>query len=381
MKKILLADDSITIQKVVSITFASEDYDLVIVGDGDTAIAKTKESRPDLIMADVAMPGKDGYEVCETIKNDPALSSIPVLLLAGTFEPLSEEAARKAGADDHIVKPFESEVLIQKVKTLLEGAAARAGAEMAVPEPAEPAEAELPEPAEPIEPEPIEPEPVLEEPVLEEPVLEEPVQTKPVQEEPVQAEPVLEEPTQAEPKETPAPVTSDIWEAGDFLTPSEGAGETTGVADFGFPEETPKGETPGGEAMEKPTKEEPRPKGEDFIDLILAEEAATETREEVSPAPPAPPTPPTPTTPTEEPITAPSAPEPSAPEAPVETGGEVEGIKDLGALSREKVEEIVSKVTRDIIEEIAWEVVPELAEEIIRAEILGKIKDSLAGKK
>ena len=67
-KKILLADDSITIQKVISITFANEDYDLIIVGDGDTAVAKIKEIKPDLVIADIAMPGKTGYEVCEIIK-------------------------------------------------------------------------------------------------------------------------------------------------------------------------------------------------------------------------------------------------------------------------------------------------------------------------
>jgi len=118
-KKILLADDSITIQKVISITFANEDYDLIIVGDGDTAVAKTKEVKPDLVIADIAMPGKTGYEVCEIIKKEPTLKHIPVLLLSGTFEPLNEKEATRIKADDHIVKPFESQELIEKVKNLL----------------------------------------------------------------------------------------------------------------------------------------------------------------------------------------------------------------------------------------------------------------------
>src|SRR3989338_9866510 len=118
-KKILLADDSITIQKVISITFASEDYDLIIVGDGDTAVAKIKEVKPDLVIADVAMPGKNGYEVCELIKKEPGLRHIPVLLLSGTFEPLNEKEAKRVKADNHIVKPFESQELIEKVKNLL----------------------------------------------------------------------------------------------------------------------------------------------------------------------------------------------------------------------------------------------------------------------
>ena len=127
-KKILLADDSITIQKVISITFASENYELIIVGDGESAIKRAKEARPDLIMADVAMPGKNGYEVCEAIKNDPALSSIPVLLLAGTFEPLDRPEAERVGADDSIVKPFESQQLLNKVAELLAKAPERKSA-------------------------------------------------------------------------------------------------------------------------------------------------------------------------------------------------------------------------------------------------------------
>ena len=118
-KKILLADDSITIQKVVSLTLADGDYELVTVSDGESAVEKAREIKPDLIMADVAMPGKSGYEVCETVKNDPDLKGIPVLLLAGTFDTLDAEEAQRVGADDHIVKPFESEELTGKVQELL----------------------------------------------------------------------------------------------------------------------------------------------------------------------------------------------------------------------------------------------------------------------
>ena len=83
-KNLLLADDSITIQKVVGITFANEDFKVTSVDNGDDAIAKARELRPDVILADVVMPKKNGYEVCEAVKGDPALQGIPVLLLAGT---------------------------------------------------------------------------------------------------------------------------------------------------------------------------------------------------------------------------------------------------------------------------------------------------------
>ena len=118
-KKLLLADDSITIQKVIQITFAHEDYDLTITDNGDTALTKAQEIKPDLIMADVYMPGKNGYELTTAIKQDPALQNTPVLLLAGSFEPFDEEKARSCQADDWIEKPFESQRLIDKVAELL----------------------------------------------------------------------------------------------------------------------------------------------------------------------------------------------------------------------------------------------------------------------
>ena len=118
-KTLLLADDSVTIQKVVGISFANEDVVLLTVDNGDDAVARAREARPDLVLADVMMPGKDGYEVCETLKADPELRHVPVLLLSGTFEPFDEERARRAGADGHITKPFEAQALVDQVNALL----------------------------------------------------------------------------------------------------------------------------------------------------------------------------------------------------------------------------------------------------------------------
>src|SRR5512135_1974167 len=98
-KNLLLADDSITIQKVVGITFAGEDFRITAVDNGEDAIARTRELRPDIVLADVVMPRKNGYEVCEAIKGDAELGKIPVLLLAGTFEAFDESRARAARAD------------------------------------------------------------------------------------------------------------------------------------------------------------------------------------------------------------------------------------------------------------------------------------------
>jgi len=128
-RTLLLADDSITIQRVVGITFANEDYEITTVDNGDDAVAKAKEIKPDIILADVIMPKKNGYEVCEAIHGDPELTRIPVLLLAGTFEAFDENRAREVGAAGYITKPFESQALIDKVNQLVKGGAAPLAAE------------------------------------------------------------------------------------------------------------------------------------------------------------------------------------------------------------------------------------------------------------
>ncbi len=151
-KKLLLADDSITIQKVIGITFANEDYDLTIVDNGDAALQKAQADKPHLILADVFMPGKNGYELCAAVKQDPGLKDVPVLLLTGTFEPFDEEKAVSSGANGWIAKPFESQALIEKVEKLIAGGAPAAAA--APPTPPQPA---APAPAQPAAPTPAAP--------------------------------------------------------------------------------------------------------------------------------------------------------------------------------------------------------------------------------
>ena len=118
-KRILLADDSLTIQKVVELTFSDADYDLVCVPNGQRALEKVAESAPDLILADVVMPEKNGYEVCEAIKANPATAAIPVILLSGTFEPFDRDRAERLGCDAIVSKPFDSQQLLRQVEALL----------------------------------------------------------------------------------------------------------------------------------------------------------------------------------------------------------------------------------------------------------------------
>jgi CheY-like chemotaxis protein len=117
--KLLLADDSVTIQRVIELTFADEDIQVLVAGDGRTAIERIQADRPDIVLADVGMPERDGYEVAAFVKSDPQLSSIPVLLLTGAFEPLDDQRARAVGYDGVLVKPFEPQMVINRVKELL----------------------------------------------------------------------------------------------------------------------------------------------------------------------------------------------------------------------------------------------------------------------
>lgn len=385
-KKILLADDSVTIQKVISLTFAGEDYDLEIVGDGEAAISKIQEVKPDLIMADVSMPKKNGYEICEIVKNDPDLKHIPVMLLAGTFEPLNEEEARRVGSDDYMVKPFESQEIIDKVEdiftrpTAVQPSVEEAGFEAAPPAP-----------------------------------------------------------------ETKPPAPPEIWEAGDFIGTKEPAGKKGEELWDGAILEEPTNEGKAEEPLEKMEEEfmdlelseeelEPIEEIEEVEEIKEGEEVipAPETEFEV-PEPKAEPDEAPETEPSitpepsvqppeeleerefeipQEPESAPQPevesaavpePEPSiTPEPAVQTTEEVaEKVKErleeivgqkveekmeevlatkvpeIPAIPKEKVEEIVTQLARDIVEEVAWEVIPDIAEEFIKEEIK-KAKEAIS---
>ncbi len=124
--KVLVADDSITIQKVIGIIFGGDEYSLTVVDNGKAAVEKAREINPDILLIDALMPGMSGYEVAEAVRSTPSLAAKPILILTGSFEPFDEEKAKKSGADDFISKPFESQQIITKVKELLELGRSRA---------------------------------------------------------------------------------------------------------------------------------------------------------------------------------------------------------------------------------------------------------------
>ena len=121
-KKLLLADDSVTIQRVIEMTFSGEDVQVLAVSDGEEAIARIAAEKPDIVLADIGMPKRSGYEVSAFVKGRPELAHIPVLLLAGAFEPVDETKAKEAGCDGVLVKPFEPQHVIARVRELLGGA-------------------------------------------------------------------------------------------------------------------------------------------------------------------------------------------------------------------------------------------------------------------
>jgi CheY-like chemotaxis protein len=119
-RKILLADDSVTIQKVVNLTFAEEGIEVITTGDGDMALARIWEDRPDVVLADVNMPGANGYQVCEALRKTDATQHIPVILLVGSFEPFDEAEAKRVGANAYLTKPFHSiRQLVDQVSALM----------------------------------------------------------------------------------------------------------------------------------------------------------------------------------------------------------------------------------------------------------------------
>jgi CheY-like chemotaxis protein len=338
--KILLADDSITIQKVVGIIFGADEYALTVVDNGKDALDKALEIVPDVLLIDAVMPGMSGYEVCEAVRTTPTLAAKPILLLTGSFEPFDENKAKSCGADDFLAKPFESQQIVAKVKTLFELGISRASA-AALFQPAERAPAFQAPP----EPPPLE--------------------------------------TPAAPSATAAAIDNaeqgDIW--GAFIpaagpasaTVAEGTFSEHGDAFAAFdeehgPEAIKPRETAGSQwiPVEEQTFEfSPEPP--------FAEAPASAFSE---PSPPVRETtfgdiPPAETVHRAEPFQAPPHAAPvseqfiARPPLPVAEAG-----APANALSEEQLRAAITSASQEVIERIVWEIVPDLAEAMIRDAIL-----------
>jgi CheY-like chemotaxis protein len=116
-RSILVADGSATLRKVVELAFEKTPFRVESVTSGHEALERLGAFHPDLVIADVAMPEPSGYEICRHVKESGR--PVPVLLLAGAFEPFEDDRARECGADGILLKPFESRVLLERVEDLL----------------------------------------------------------------------------------------------------------------------------------------------------------------------------------------------------------------------------------------------------------------------
>ncbi|MET0283068.1 MAG: response regulator, partial [Polyangiales bacterium] len=148
--KILVADDSATMRRVLEMTFAGEDATVTAVEGAEAALAKAGELSPDLIFADASLQGVDGYELAKRIKADPKLAKIAVVLMASQQSPYDDAKGRAAGVDDHISKPFDTQSVIDRVGQVLAKSRSAPAPQAAEAKPAAP-------PARPAPPAPVAP--------------------------------------------------------------------------------------------------------------------------------------------------------------------------------------------------------------------------------
>ena len=133
---LLLADDSVTVQRVIELTFADEGFKVVSFSDGDEVVGYLGAGhKPDVILADTTMPARDGYDVASWVRGQSSLSQVPVVLMTGAFEPIDDRRAEACQADAVLVKPFEPQQVVSLVKRMLGGERGESLGEFAPPRP------------------------------------------------------------------------------------------------------------------------------------------------------------------------------------------------------------------------------------------------------
>ncbi len=117
--KILVVDDEIYIVHILDFSLGIEGYEVMTALDGEQALAKVAQDRPDLIVLDIMMPKLDGYETCKALKQNPATHDIPVILLSAKGRNVDQKVGFEVGADDYITKPFSPRKLVERINAIL----------------------------------------------------------------------------------------------------------------------------------------------------------------------------------------------------------------------------------------------------------------------
>ena len=416
-KRILVADDSLTIQKAFAMVLGGQDYALLSARSVEEALVAAKGARPDLIIADAVLGNGSGYDLCASVKADPALRSVPVHILASTQNPLDEARARRVGADGHLLKPFDSQVLLDSVSAALIAPARSA------PAPA----AEVPAMAAPRAAAPASPWPPMEEVNIEDEVVAPdddnygeftiergsaagpaawtarpptwpgtrpaPAPSPPPAVAPASRPSLIPGVSAPAPAAAtrPAPPLPDLSPA---YAPETSARPTGARTIMGFPAVGGPSQVPGSPAAPPavarppvprpslpppgvvprvappvPVAPTPAPAGAAALQAPVRRSASMPVV-----APPAAPTPVPPTAvasqvPTRRSASMPVAAPPAAPAPLVAAVSSAIDQKVAAIAARGREYEAIAKLSREIIEQVVWEVVPELAEVIIKQEI------------
>jgi two-component system alkaline phosphatase synthesis response regulator PhoP len=117
--KVLVVDDEVYILHILDFILGAESYDVVTATNGEQALQKVRDEKPDLVILDIMMPKLDGYETCRMIKNDTDTKHIPVILLTAKGREIDQKLGREVGANDYITKPFSPNKLIERVQAIL----------------------------------------------------------------------------------------------------------------------------------------------------------------------------------------------------------------------------------------------------------------------
>ena len=380
-KQILLVDDSVTIHRVVEITFGQEDFAVTAVKTLDEGLDRARQLKPDIILADSGLPaGKSGYDLCTSLRQDATLARTACLILTGNFSPYDEARGTQAGADGFVVKPFETQALIDKVKDAI---VRRSGGEVAAPRPVATAPiAAVPVPAKAgIE--------SLSKPlsiIAAETSARIPAQVArpaslPVPQAPVAAPPVVQAAQRPQPKATLMGIPAVNPAAMGITAPTPAAPPAAASV---VPHSV----------LSPPPKAMPAPVAAAPVAARVATPIQTPTRAApvLAPPPAATPAPAAPQAhaaplPNSIPSNTPQMPRPSlvpgvAAPKPVAAKPAVamdSVVRDVAERASQAVPaaiakkgpeyEALAKLSREVIEQIVWEVVPELAETIIRAEL------------